>query len=357
MDIIDTTKDDFEDNLQFMIDTLIDQKLNQGILSIEDYMLVRSTDYLPENNIIEPLCNIPFLVKTNTPSKMALYTVLKEKYNVNPFIDDEKNAKLNEMVERYSPYSTQYRSTVHFTLNGLVTSHFNGSWDDQKFVIFDRLKNHINENIESLRYEDTFVKGTIHLSSETVILMEEDYYRELIKLNNNIENYNIVLYKGNRKLAVDYFLAKNGIIPAKINAHGIQPEGKEFSLLNNSINEIAKTYELGQDKHVYSQSYQEDDEKNLVLWQIYFEDFYNDLFEYFKIDDNDLYDYLINSGDRFGCEDKMSELIKKIGIEKFMEFIEQYNQKLEQAKSRGLLPNNDKIIEDSKVTINDQFRR
>ena len=34
--------------------------------------------------------------------------------------DKEDYKKLKEMANKYSPLSSQYRSTIHFTLNGLV---------------------------------------------------------------------------------------------------------------------------------------------------------------------------------------------------------------------------------------------
>lgn len=352
---IDTTNEEFNYELENLVETL--RNNHEDIpFNENEFALVRSCNHLLDNGICHPLCNIPFLVKTNTPSRSAVYQYLRKRDNINVYKEDENYDKFINTVKKYSPYSTQYRSTVHFCLNGLVSNHSKGEWTGQNFTFIEPLKNHLNENMESLRFEDTFIKGDVKLNDNAFVLIETSKYEQLKDKYPELDRYNIIAYTGDRQKAVEYILAKSGIIPVKIKEHNMDTEDPLFSLFSSSLSDIRNKYIIGCDSHAYSVSYKEDDEKNIKLWHMFYEDFYNDLFEYFNINNDELYDYLLNSSDIFGKGDKLEEIISQVGFDNYCIFIEQYNNKLLTAKENGLLKSNNEILENGKLSLNNNVR-
>jgi hypothetical protein len=67
-----------------------------------------------------------------------------------------------------------FRDTVHFTLNGPVSSHVYGNWDNKKYAVLvplDKLVETVGKGrISGLRPEDTWVLGDIELPENSLVI-------------------------------------------------------------------------------------------------------------------------------------------------------------------------------------------
>lgn len=321
--------------------------------TISDFVLVRTSDFLEKDHTLKPICKIPFVTAINNVAHSAIFQVLKERDKVNVF-DEEEYEKFKEKVNKYSPLSSQYRSTIHFTLNGLVSSHGQGIFDGQNFIIIDKLDKHLGvDNIKSIRMDDTFISGNFHISDESIILINKDRYEELITKNCWLKTYNIVLYEGNERLAVEKILLELGITPEKIEAHSAQ-YSERTELYERCLTEISEKYGIGMDKHFYSNEYREDDEKNLLLWQLYDKHFYKLLFEYFNVDALDsqkMIKYLTSNENRTKQEEVFKNFILKVGIDRYCDFVLKYNNNIMNLLNQGLFPSNDQLLGNGEIII------
>ena len=85
------------------------------------------------------------------------------------------------------PISSTCRSTLHFTLNGLVGSHLMGDFSGRGIMIFDNFLEHKNDDIMSFACEDTYFFGDVKLSDKAVFCMTEEKYQEMRQDSKNKE--------------------------------------------------------------------------------------------------------------------------------------------------------------------------
>ena len=140
---------------------------NKGDFEKEDaYILVHKTNYSPTDNEI----------KTQRNSKATINVEMKN----------------NEGISFSFSYKTS-RDTVHFCLNGEVTSHYNGNWDNTKYSVLIPLSDVAQkENICSFRAEDTFFKGNVDITDGFILCPKE----EIIEIQKNNPNSLVIGYEG-----------------------------------------------------------------------------------------------------------------------------------------------------------------
>lgn len=321
-----------------------------------DFVLVRTTNFLNSNHTFNPISKVPFVVRINGIAYSAIYDILKDKYNINVYVENDDYKKFREMLEKYSPLSTQFRSTVHFTLNGLVSSHSKGSFDDKNFIVIDKLKNHLGiDDFRSIRMEDTYLYGTVPISNEAIILINESKYQELIDKFPYLDTYNVVLFRGDERLATEMLLVSMNIVPEKIEEHSAEYSSRS-QLHKKFFDLVTEKYNVDTIPHSYSSEYKEDDQKNLILWQIYDIKFYNELFDYFAIEEEkkeSLINFLTsNEYDMYEKTEALKKFIISVGLEKYQEFVLNYNQKIYDAISEGIYPTNEEILLSGSIELN-----
>ena len=103
----------------------------------------------------------------------------------------QANAQKTETVElngyQYSYSYARGRDTIHFAINGEVSSHMYGNFDDCKYAIlipFDDLEKH--QTILQAPSMDTFVKGKVQLTDKTWILCPENEVAQVKRDNPNV---------------------------------------------------------------------------------------------------------------------------------------------------------------------------
>lgn len=344
MIVIHAEEENVQEEFKREREKLIKEKLEKGYLEANDFMLVRTSNFIGENRTIKPIADIPFIIKTNSLANRSIASLLKEKYQLNLFNDKDLDT-YRLLKEEYSHYSTQYRSTIHFTLNGLVSSHLQGNFDNKNFIILDNLEEHLGkEDIRSIRMEDTYISGDVHLSKNAIVMVKEDKFDQFIKENPELNNYNIVLYTGKSDIAVNILLTKLKIVSETI--------GKDYAIdspLQNYINTffkaIEQTYNIKQIKHANSKEYQEDDQKNILLWDLYNNAFYDFLLA--NIDDinkEEAKENLMNSS-YLTAEKTFKSILNRISLEEYKTIVDTFNNTIINKKLNNQLPSNNEIIQ------------
>ena len=187
IDILESQKKDISvsDSISYDDKTIIVSD-SEKIPSVEnvsnDKVMVHCTNFFPKNKTI--LCDYDG--------------------NKKVIVDIEYNG-INKKVEVLC-----HRHTVHFTINSVVittssTEFSGGIWEQPKFIIIEPLKEHENQFISRLDiYSDAFTYGSVKLGDKPILLVREDSYDEIPK--DEVDNYNIMKYKGNYISCVDNLL-------------------------------------------------------------------------------------------------------------------------------------------------------
>ncbi len=347
--MIDTTTPYFKEDLLDMKDDLEYEKLKKGEYDSGDIALVRVTDVFPYDGVIHSLSNVPFVHKINDlPHEVAVTNILnldEKKQGLSMSEQIDLTHEISEQAREYSPYSTQYRSTVHFCLNGVVSPHIMGQdLVGRPYAIIDFQKHHESDtNIVAVRGEDTYFEDQFNLSPDAIVLVDEKYVDNLA--NQNITgNFKVQVYRGDQKLAVEKVLLDNGIVPETIGTDYILS-----SPTSSMIGDYIDSKGYAQDKHCYSMNYRHDDEKNLDLWDKYAKDFYNYLYEQVYGDKTNYLDdinYLSKAGiyDREAFN-KLSNFINSIGVDKYKKIVDSYNNAILERVKSGSYPNNKEILD------------
>ena len=164
-----------DDSNPEQIQSGLNLKFDKENFSLSQIALVHATNYFPHNHTI----------KTSRDS-------------------DVMSSDNNAYVQR---------NTIHFALNGKVSSHAFGSWDDSKFIIIEPMEQQMGV-LTNVRPEDTWSQGTVHLSEKAVILINEKEYDTMD--TQTLEDYNVVKFRGDSKVATEKMLLLLGYQPQDI---------------------------------------------------------------------------------------------------------------------------------------------
>ena len=184
--------------------------------TIEDCVLVRTTDHLPFNHE---------MLSGKTGHGYVSYTpqlIIDFIHKTCPDLSiDERKA----LWEKFEAVIEIERNTIHWCINGLVGSHGFNDFSERPFIVIEPLKYHIkDENLTALRAEDTYFTDRVKLSDECVIVINEDIYNQLKNdptYEEEFKKYNIYLYRGtNENQAVVEVLNDLGYDSFSISSHG-----------------------------------------------------------------------------------------------------------------------------------------
>jgi hypothetical protein len=338
----------------------------------KDFYLVRRNDFIPqdESRTWKSLSEVPFVS-----------LVLNSSYYITKYLLEKRGQSEFELedIKEYIPYSTQYRSTIHFCLNGLVGSHEYGDFNG-KFIVLDSLGHYIEDRVEengnvvpqigekgrglkNLWPSDTFFQGSMQLSSDAIVMVnqndldsmvrkKEDGTFELLEEYKYLDNYQIVVYKGDPRTAVEMELTKLGVVFEKINKHGIDGTSSTMTPINTYLDKVNECGVGINGHHSATRQYREDDMKNLELWSIYNRTFYQELFDYFGFSQEQAGIALrnIETMEERGQDSKaahyfIDSFIPIIGEDNYFDFVSKYNKRIEQAIADGRYPTNKQILE------------
>lgn len=172
--------------------------------SLEDFLLVHKTNFFPCNDTI-------YTAKSTHAKKTTRFSFRGKKYEADYLAAND---------------------STHFCLNGPVTSHMRGNWDNRKYAIVVGLNDVNRENLLSLNFEDIYFEGNVHLGKKYYILVPKNEIEEIKKNKLNL-NHNaiIVPYDGiSLNNAVLSLVACLGKQPEEITDNGWLKEDSEVEL-------------------------------------------------------------------------------------------------------------------------------
>lgn len=301
--------------------------------TIEDCVLVRTTDIFPMDGIVQtPINGNAYEFGKSTIIGDAITKRLREKYP-NFFMSEEAEEKYSKELNQFNVCFETCRRTIHFTLNGLVGSTAYGNFDNNPFVIFEPLKYHLDETLKSLRVEDVYFNNDMKLSSESCILLEEKYYTQNsnnIDFLEQLKNFKVYVYRGNQDSAVSMVLSDLGydsfLVSSNGYTHGVN-DGMAAANMWNFVNNFAIENNISLDRHFYSQINQEDvmnrEEKGRKIDIKHIT---------YILDNSNVREELKNKIVSFLYEDQqfleplMDELINEIGLEEIKKLTSEFNQ-------------------------------
>lgn len=349
---IDVTNEYAKRELQEKREDLLYERRKKGNYEVSDFVIVRTTNHLDVDRTIKPLFHIPFIIKNNYIVKSAVEDILDEEEHIDFFMDMDRYNERSKMIkEKYLPYSSQYRSTVHFAVNGLVSSHSKGDFSNREFIIIDPLSYHLqNNDIRAFRMEDTYMYGDVKLSPQAVIMLKKEKYDELILQYPQLNDYNIVLYTGDETLAVEMYLTSVGIISEKIGEHGSEEHSCTFQI-SVFRNQLKGVYGIDCEPHWLSQEYKNDDENSLIVWDYYNNLFYSHLLSKLGVKEPEYSVRLADLMDMRKDEENkeyIKQVIRKIGLEQFSKIVNEFNRTILGSIANGTFKNNEEIVESLK---------
>ena len=287
--------------------------------SIDDCVLIRTTDIFPQNHIVLSPKNGYALLKT-MPEEFRDFLYSREVDL--PYEEKEK------IAEKLSIYEVMGRDTIHFCLNGLVGDHAFNSFGGRPYIIVEPLKYHVEDkNLESLRVEDTYFSDRVKLSDEAVLIISEEAYN-VIKDDPNyvsdLESYDIYIYKGNnQQKAVSEVLKRLGYDSFLVSSHGYSNGTALYTPayeMYNYINKYAEDNDISNKPHFGSKfHYEETKRMDEIIGPIVKRMFYIMSRELSK-DENELDDYYI-----YKDKEVIRNLIKEYGIERLCSLVEKIN--------------------------------
>lgn len=338
-------------------------------MDIKNIALVRATNIIPFDGIVRPISEVPYLHKERgTEFYFAINDLLKNKGMLKEIdwtkLDEiDKIEKINnEILKQYMPYNSDYNSMVLWSLNGLVPDDMNNTFSDKTCAIIEGLQEQIEQSeMISLVPTDTAIKGNIKLSNKATILISKERYEELsqkekeqlTKLEINIE-----VFEGDLKEAVNKELVKEGRYTAedlslKREYNGYIKSDTSDELIN-TIDKIAEERKIAQVLHWNVITGQNDEldklanvkdefKNSLAVTEFYKKSFLKYLFTKMDIDNRIKVDALY-SPETPRYMQSLCEEIDRIGIDKYKELIDEYNNTLQELRENGKLPTPQEII-------------
>ena len=314
--------------------------------TINDCVLIRKTGTFPKEGIVEtPVHALAYEFGKSSIIGDAIYDKLREKYTTIENMTRES--------KKYDVYYETYRSTIHFTINGVVADSMYGQFS-YPYAIIEPLKHHIDdESLATLRVEDTYFTDDMKLSDEAILLIPEEE-REKLAERYDLTGLNIRTYTGELEQAIKDELQQAGYDFFDVNDHGYRKgldSGTKDSEMYNFIYEYCQAHGIPQKRHFYAEINYEDREKRQE--------------EAEKIDELHLR-YILDSGlvseetiDKVNklfenrmyykqdFEELMSQVVDQVGLDKLAELTDEFNQKMINDRELRIMANNETKRKDS----------
>lgn len=340
-------------------------------MDIHNIALVRATNVIPFDGTVHPVKDTPFIKKeSGSVFAREMFSLLRRKGALKP-IDWESPESERQAVEdhnkeiaaEYMPYTSMYNSMVLFSLNGLVPDDNATKFSEKSCAIIDGLEEQIDKaDIVSMVPTDTAVKGTLTLSKNAKILIAKERYEGLSqqeKLQLEQLDLTVNVFEGDLKTAVDSALVNSGRYTAEnlglTSENGGFKESPTSKDVLEAINTVAQGKNIPQLLHMNVFLGQTGGEEKLesvkgekqqcdTIAGVYKQAFLEYLFANMNIDEavKECALYFPDS-DRY-MEDLCDE-IGRIGLDKYKQVLDEYNQSLEKLRDAGELSTPQQIVD------------
>lgn len=253
---------DNELNITYIDESMYDTLTNvsKEDYTVDDCVIVRTTDIFPKDGmVITPKNGGAY----GFGRSVILEEIIRKKIaNEYPDLDDDSFFK---KLDEFNIFFDIPRGTIHYTINGLVSSHDYGNFDNRPFIIIEPLKYHINDkSLVGLRVEDTYFNDNMELSDEAKIMISQAYFdanKDNLEFLESLQGLNIIVFSGDETKAVEYVLRSLGYNAFTVNNHGytngFYGNNDETRMLF-FLRGIAQEKNIPTERHCYSASYLEE---------------------------------------------------------------------------------------------------
>lgn len=327
----------------------------------DNTVLVRAYNhFIPFSKELKPSCDEMYLKLDHFSDHQRVIQKLYIKYyeqttgeTINVW-NEEEYAKLKEDITPLLPLTSDYVSTLSFSLNGLVCDDINNFFSKYDVCIIDPLKYHQDDNFISFCVNDTTIKGSVKLSDDAILVIKDETYNLLNDSQKDILNsqYHLEVFNGSLKKGVEEALKKYeypalDIINSRENKYIADGPEKESAV--NFINEYAISNKLSKlrlyDIYTAPKMYEEAD---IIAQEKISDEIDNsaDIKDYYR---HNFYEYLVNVASEYGytideveqyylysdfsnsydvLEELVKYLIERLGFKGYSELIAKYNNDL-----------------------------
>lgn len=237
-------------------------------ITVDDCILVRTTEHFPTDRKIQTPDNaFAYSFDSSSIIGQEIHDILVEKYSSLDY--NTQMEKVREEMTKYEVFFEVCRQTIHFTINGLVSSHSYGAFDNRNFIILDPLKHHISDkSLVNMRPEDTYFNDDLYLSKDAVIMMPKELFEKLQQkpeIIQQLQQYNIASFEGDEKHAVDVLISRLGYKSFDISNHGYRYYYGETEIdaisrkrMTDFVYSFASEHNISSDPHFGSELMVED---------------------------------------------------------------------------------------------------
>ena len=341
--------------------------------------LVRVSNIVPKSQTILPISEEPYLTKNyngankfiNSLSDMLLQS------GVIPMLTDfseegikQYAEKQEQILEEYSPYTSDYNSTLLFSINGIVPDDINNTFSNKTCAIIEPLMNQINKgNCVSLIPTDTAFKGKMTLSPDAIVLIKKDRYDSLSpeeKERLKSLNLTVEMFEGETKKAIEAKLEENGYTVEDLSLsaekdHNISRETRK------AIDDIAEKKDIAKARYfnILDRKTSDVDKLDTVKDEassiLKVKEYYQDIFYTYLLNNLPIDEFEGEKGEILSAEELKKDLmiykdakvytdilcsgIKKVGLDKYKDIVTIYNKRLESLRALGKLPTPQQIVD------------
>ncbi len=341
--------------------------------------LVRVSNIVPKSQTILPISEEPYLTKNyngankfiNSLSDMLLQS------GVIPMLTDfseegikQYAEKQEQILEEYSPYTSDYNSTLLFSINGIVPDDINNTFSNKTCAIIEPLMNQINKGkCVSLIPTDTAFKGEMTLSPDAIVLIKKDRYDGLApeeKERLKSLNLTVEIFEGEIKKAIETKLEENGYIVEDLSLsaekdHNISRETRK------AIDDIAEKKDIAKARYfnILNRKTSDVDKLDSVKDEassiLKVKEYYQDIFYTYLLNNLPIDEFEGEKGEILSAEELKKDLmtykdakvytdilcsgIKKVGLDKYKDIVTIYNKRLESLRALGKLPTPQQIVD------------
>ena len=341
--------------------------------------LVRVSNIVPKSQTILPISEEPYLTKNyngankfiNSLSDMLLQS------GVIPMLTDfseegikQYAEKQEQILEEYSPYTSDYNSTLLFSINGIVPDDINNTFSNKTCAIIEPLMNQINKGkCVSLIPTDTAFKGKMTLSPDAIVLIKKDRYDSLSpeeKERLKSLNLTVEMFEGETKKAIEAKLEENGYTVEDLSLsaekdHNISRETRK------AIDDIAEKKDIAKARYfnILDRKTSDVDKLDTVKDEassiLKVKEYYQDIFYTYLLNNLPIDEFEGKKGEILSAEELKKDLmtykdakvytdilcsgIKKVGLDKYKDIVTIYNKRLESLRALGKLPTPQQIVD------------
>lgn len=341
--------------------------------------LVRVSNIVPKSQTILPISEEPYLTKNyngankfiNSLSDMLLQS------GVIPMLTDfseegikQYAEKQEQILEEYSPYTSDYNSTLLFSINGIVPDDINNTFSNKTCAIIEPLMNQINKGkCVSLIPTDTAFKGKMTLSPDAIVLIKKDRYDSLSpeeKERLKSLNLTVEMFEGETKKAIEAKLEENGYTVEDLSLsaekdHNISRETRK------AIDDIAEKKDIAKARYfnILDRKTSDVDKLDTVKDEassiLKVKEYYQDIFYTYLLNNLPIDEFEGEKGEILSAEELKKDLmtykdakvytdilcsgIKKVGLDKYKDIVTIYNKRLESLRALGKLPTPQQIVD------------